>query len=292
MYGQALNTSYDIRNAIRQECFLYSKDMPGACRICVSVLCKTCTLQGTSLPNLVPRFISLTCPQLAQLTIAQPRRIGKSCKPVFVSEPADAVPLALCSSLKQLMFDVHWQKLSPMLPPTAFNLAWKPQVSETSLQLPTAYHTPVEMLHKLPNIDTLVFKDAPNAALKDTFPTQLTRLEIKGDPSSVEQSIKACSKLQHLRIKTLMLPGCRDSLRVLHLCSGVNTDEQFQMLLGLPRLSRVRLGVLWIYEDWSSEPCSWQELHIEQLPCLTSLANLNLSSIRKLSTGADAVSTA
>jgi hypothetical protein len=233
-------------------------------------------LQGTALRCLVPQLIALACPQLTQLRIMRPtgsEHVDPS-ELIFNTDPEEALPLTPCSSLKQLHIEDGYS---------------------VPVHLPTEHHSPAELRHNLPNIDTLTFRrmEYPNADLIEAYAAQLTRLELQEtylDLSATKQAIRSCSNLQHLCVPALVLPENTANLRTLDLqfCA---TDKDFKRVLQVTSLTKLGLFNLYnIRKDWSHHACPWQELHLSHMIHFFALALLNLSSLKKLSVGPDVVS--
>jgi hypothetical protein len=233
-----------------------------------------CSLQDTLLRCLLPEFIALTCPQLTQLRVIKSNTASMTEK-LFSRDPAQALPLSVCSSLKQLAIDNDDGD------------------EETGLifELPAAHHSQAELRHSLPNIDTLIMR-CSNETLIQAFATQLTRLEISEDAAIVQQSIHMCSNLQHLKLKHVILPEKADSLTMLDVARRL-TDDDLGKILQLPNLSKLSCDgfCLELKQDWSSHACTWQELHVNRVPMeITKLCNLNLRGVKKMSMYGDQVS--
>jgi hypothetical protein len=166
--------------------------------------------------------------------------------------------------------------------------------TERPLELPDPFHNPTQLRLSLPNINTLILT-VPNNDLIQAFATQLTRLEIGTTriarlDEDVQQLIRQCANLQHLRTPGLFLPDNTAVLKLLEF-NGSPTDDEIGRLLELPSLIELQLLKLDnIHQDWSGHACTWRELHIKKLLVFTALGNLNLNSLGKVSIGPDAVS--
>jgi hypothetical protein len=262
-------------------------------------------VQGTSIRSLMTPLIAAACPQLELLKFvhpelakeialsfqapyaeclvatAQPSETPCSCpRNIFTTNAGEALPLATCSSLRQLDLT---------------------DAGDYALQ--QAFHTPAELRASLPNIDTLALP-YPDATLLKAFSTQLTRLDIYDslyEDYEAYQQFQQCSKLRHLSLFNFKLPDSPFLLESLDV--GFIPGNEWNQLLQLPNLTTLRLGCMMCSDDdikmllqmstlttlrveglgniqhnWSDYACSWQTLHFECFPDFSSLAKLCLGS--------------